>query len=866
MQQRLKGSWEVLAVPGGVAGGWEVLMRHLVVSMAAILGLVLAGCTGGAAGDPTDDIGDIMVLTHSPGNADQLDEDDSLDGYNALNNPTLTNPGAVTIVFTNSLDSTSVINPDPSDPQGTRNVRLFYFDTSQGAFDPSQDFEAGVNPPGANVLVEATTTLTTTNRFNDTLIMRPKDVTATNPLPEGQYSVIVEVGVRGADGDAMAGYEYFFFFRVGQDNLPPVVVTSSPFPNERDVHPTSDLVITMSETIQASTVNASTIRVSFQPAGTATPTQIPGNFYTHGGNGPGNNFPNLQLDHADNPGLSGTSPRNGADIVFKPDLLAFPVNMTAYDSTDVTATCDMRTDPPRKGNQGFPLGQAITVEFVTTGVGVTDTAGNGVKAGSPNTVFTFETVRLPEPVFAPNTRGAVYYGDTIGVGVIDVDPARTPYMVGPNPPRAPNTVVTTGTAPALRIVRVDVPDLVDLTTDTRPYTSFYGFLDCRGRPPNPALGMGNVYAASASTGGGQVVIIDTFRMEPLGRFGSPSPGGLALTAYGIGPAAGRLTVSNFSANTVTVFDIGDVMWFTGGSAWVTQASLQNAVMSGQSQLILDEEDFERVFPSQRLESAFSPPGPPIIGTINVGISPTKVKITGLPGSLGNPGPFLVSNTIVCTLNAGENTADFSELTNLTQSSAIEPDLDGVNLSSQGVDVAWSPFSFGTGAYYFYIAAIGGTVELFASGFIANQPSVRPEASTNLAPNKIINSIGGFQQPSAVQWITNGNAVSNNNGYSFAVLVAETGRNVVAQVGIVAESPSNRFSIINANLASGLGPVDITGDPSAASIFSPFFPRFAVYYVANAGEGTVTTASYLGGVIGGTISVPGVQLIASWWSR
>ena len=79
-------------------------MRCIVVLGVEILGLVMAGCAGGAVGTPQDDIGDIMVLTHSPGNGDQLDEDDSLDGFNALNNPTLTNPGTVTLVFSNSVD------------------------------------------------------------------------------------------------------------------------------------------------------------------------------------------------------------------------------------------------------------------------------------------------------------------------------------------------------------------------------------------------------------------------------------------------------------------------------------------------------------------------------------------------------------------------------------------------------------------------------------------------------------------------------------------------------------------------------------------------------------------------------------------
>ncbi|MHC4550286.1 MAG: Ig-like domain-containing domain [Planctomycetota bacterium] len=841
-------------------------MRRLLIVSGAILGLVLVGCTGGAAGDPSDDIGDIIVLTHSPGNGDQLDPEDSLDGFNALNNPTLVNPGAVTLVFSNSLDATSVLNPDPTDPQGTRNVRLFFFDTNQGPFDPQQAAVPGVNPPGANVLVSATTVLTTTNQPNDTLIVRPSGISATNPLPDGQYSVIVEVSVRGADGDGMKGKEYFFFFRVGQDDLGPVVVTASPAPGERDVDPTTDLVITMSETILTSSVNLSTIQVFYQPAGTTVPTQIPGNFFTDGGNGPGNNFPNLQLDHDGNPGRSGTSPRNGVDIVFRPDLQAFPVNMTANDPFDTT--CTLRTDPPRKGNAGFPLGQAITVAFVTQGIGVTDTAGNPVPDGSPNTTFTFETKPLPEAVFAPNTRGAVYFGDTVGVGVIDIDPSRTPYLVGPNPARPPNSVVTTGTPPSQKVVRVAVPDLVDLTTDTRPYTSFYTFVCDPAAPVN--IAMGNVYAASASVGGGEVVVIDAFLMVPLGRFGTPSPGGLALTAVGAGPNTGRLTVSNFSANTVTVYDIGDVMWFTGGSLWVAQTGLQNAVQTGQSQLILTESDFERVFPAQRVGIS-SPSGPPVIGTINVGISPTKVKITGLPVSLGVPGfpcfsPVLVSNTIVCVLNAGENTADFSELTNLSQSVAIEPDLDGVNLSSQGSDVAWTPVSFGTGSYYFFIAAIGGTVELFATGFIANSPSVRPESSSNLSPNKIINSIGGLIQPSAVQWITSGNGISTNNGYTAAVLVAETGENRIQQLSITSEFPTNLFSVINQNLASGLGPIDITGDPASAWHFVPCGPRFSTYYVANAGEGTVRTASYQGGVIGTNISVPGVQLIASWWSR
>jgi hypothetical protein len=548
--------------------------------------------------------------------------------------------------------------------------------------------------------------------------------------------------------------------------------------------------------------------------------------------------------------------------VFRPDLTAFPVNMAAGDPP-----CQP-FDPPPKGNKGMPLGQAITVNFVSTGSGVTDTAGNPVPAGSPNTTFTFETLPLPDPVFAPNANAAVYYGDTVGVGVIDANPARTPYLIGPNPARPLNSVVTSGAGAAQKVVRVAVPDLVDMTTDTRPYTSFYSFNNCGAG--GGFLFMGNLFAASASRGGGQVIVVDTYLMTTLGRFGTPSPGGVAITAVGTAAGFSRLAVSNFSANTVTVFDIAEVRWFTGTTLWATQGGLGNAVATGAAKLILSEKDFTETFPAQRV-GVSAPPGPPVIGTISVGVSPTRVKITALPNGLGVQGapcfsPVGFLNTIVCSLNAGENTADFSEVTNLSQSQAVLPDLDGVNLSSQPTDVAWTPVSFQTGSYYFFITSIGGTVELFASGFISNQPSVRPESSSNLSPNKIINNIGGLVQPSSVQWITNGNAVATNNGYTNAVLVAETGENRVQQLAITSETPSNLFQTVNSNLGAGLGPIDLTGEPSGVGFTIPCGPRFITYYVANAGEGTVRTASYTGGVIGASIPVPGVLIVSSWWSR
>jgi len=486
-------------------------------SWALLIAGLMIGCTGGAAGDPDDDIGDIVVISTSPGNGDQVDLEDSNNGYNALDRDDLVTKDSVTVQFSNSLDPASVINADPSDPQGTRNVRLFYFDLEQGPFDPNAPRVMGVNPPGANVLIEADSTLTQIGSVpNNALVITPTGISASAPMAEGQYSVIVSPGVRGADGDGMKGQSYFFYYRVGEDSLSPTVTTTSPTNNETDVAPDAEIRITMSETILASSVNTQSVQVGYTPAGSTTATLIPGTWFTDGGNGPGNNFPNLQLDENGNPGLSGVSPRNGADLVFRPDLDQFPVNFAAFDPFDFF--CPF-IDPPRKGNQGYPRGQAITVTFASFGALVSDTAGNQVPAMSPNTTFKFFTEPLSTPVYAPDTAGAVYFGDTFGVGVIDINSARTRYRVGPNPTRPPDSVVREGGSidPNAKVVRVPVVDLVDMTTDTRPYTSFYSMLCGLVPPPPPTLNMGNVFVASGSRGGGEIVVVDAYRMVPWAR-------------------------------------------------------------------------------------------------------------------------------------------------------------------------------------------------------------------------------------------------------------------------------------------------------------------------------------------------------------
>ena len=187
----------------------------------------------------------------------------------------------------------------------------------------------------------------------------------------------------------------------------------------------------------------------------------------------------------------------------------------------------------------------------------------------------------------------------------------------------------------------------------------------------------------------------------------------------------------------------------------------------------------------------------------------------------------------------------------------------MTVSSTPVDFDWTPAA-GIGSYYAFITAIGGTVELFQTGFFANRPSVLNNSSSNFQPNKIINNISGFKQPSGVQWVTNGLASNAINGYSLAALVAETSENRVQQVAVASVFP-NLFTVSNSGHIADLGPTQITMDPNAAG-FGWCGPRSLRYYVANTGSGNVLQNGYSGPSAASVIEVPGIQRVASIWSR
>jgi hypothetical protein len=804
----------------------------------------LPACSPG--GDASDDLADLVVLSHSPGNGEQLNESDAVVAYNALDNPTLATAGAVTVVFSASLDAASVL--DPADPQGTRNLRLFYFDPDQGPFDPDLPVEPGVNPPGANTIVPATTTLASTHSEHDTLVIRPTGLTETAPLRRGQYSVVVPTGVRAADGSGLSGAEHFFFFRVGPDTLPPSVLGSIPSNGSTEVEPDAEIRIFMSETIQAGSLSSLSISVSFQPAGAALPTEVPGFWYTDGGNQAGNNSPQLQLDANGNPGFSGVSPRNGADLVFRPELGALPINMRIEDPLD--PLCTLSTDPPDKGNRGFPLGQAITVALNSLN-GITDTAGHPVAANGPNNSFVFFTRRRPKPIYAPGTSTAIYYADSMGVGVIDANISRWPWAVPPARPQ--ESVVTDADG---RVVRMPVREVVDMRLDTRPYTAFY-MPGCSGQPRYWAA---TLFVATRE-GGGAVSVVDTYRMIEIGRITTPTPGGLCQTALA---GDGMLIVTNTSANTATVFDIGRLGWLNpAGGFFLDQAS----VALFPNELLLDENDFARLFPAQRIDDPDSPIGPPVIGTVITGTSPSGCDVTEYQNAWGFA-PQFSRNRILGVLNSGDASVDFTELNALQGGEVLAPHRPGVNLGSTPTDIEWTPAValFGTGRHFAYMSTIGGTVELFISGGgTAGAPTVKQGFEKSFAPNALVNSIGNLNNPTSIQFVTDSAGIISTRGYGSGIIVTETGSDRILALSVTQQYPSNLFEIVSSNLSAGRGPTSVAGDPVNVRrrVGSP---RFTQYYVANAGEGTVRKSSYLGGTIGVDIQVPGVQRIATWWKK
>lgn len=360
--------------------------------------------------------------------------------------------------------------------------------------------------------------------LDDRIIFTP----ATLPLANGQYSVGVFANLKSVEGDSVDKTPVFHSFNVGAiDTIAPIVVVTTPInaatgigagtpppaaqPGQTNVAsvrtaifgPTSpDVIIQMSETIDAATINPNTIVAVDAGAAAAVPPVIP----------PAPGFPKLKSM------LDGSSlPSNGFEIVWRAD--------------------------PQTG--GLPFGTQVQVTVVGSDGGVNAAPirdRSGVKLAT-SYVFQFQTVAPPQLPQNPEPEYAIYWSASDRVGVLDtvnqkeiaavfLGQQTTPIQTNVIPTRS--DAITTKSTLGLSFDPLEIS--VDGRTDGASCHTF-------------------AYIQSAQSG--EVVVMNTRTSLPAAIINTPNPGGLTNQTGG-GQAVNQLLVTNSSANTWTAFNVGSI--------------------------------------------------------------------------------------------------------------------------------------------------------------------------------------------------------------------------------------------------------------------------------------------------------------------
>jgi hypothetical protein len=358
-------------------------------------------------------------------------------------------------------------------------------------------------------------------------------IPATLPLPNGQYSIGVFANLKSTEGDAVDKAPVFHSFTVGPaDTIAPVVVVTTPVNTAQGIGagvppppppsgapsssiadvrtaifgPTSpDIIIRFSESIAASTVNTSTITAvnasAFVPGGGAPPAIAPA---------PG--FPKLrsQFDHS-------SLPSNGFEVIWRAD--------------------------PAGG--GLPFGSQVQVTVVGSDGG---THSSPIRDRSDNALavtyqFQFQTIAPPLLPEGSEPEYTVYYSTVDRIGAID----------SINQNEIGRQFLGIQTYPLLPNVKLQYSDTVatKATLGSR-FDPNEISVDCR---TNAATNHTYIYVQSAASS--QIVIVNTRTMLPVALINTPTPGGVSNQTGG-GSAANVLLVTNASANTYTVFNIGGI--------------------------------------------------------------------------------------------------------------------------------------------------------------------------------------------------------------------------------------------------------------------------------------------------------------------
>ncbi len=482
------------------------------LSLAAVTSLV-AGCGGGAPGSASgNNVPHPLVRQFSP-----------------TMSPINIDTGQATPTYT---DGMLTVSTDPLYP----NKIVIFFQVAT-KLDPKSVFIGGTPalgidlsalqilqyiPGTGNVPLPAATNGVDVQ--DDRIIFTP----ATLPLANGQYSIGVFANLKSVEGDAVDKTPVFHSFTVGAaDTIAPIVVVTSPVnlasgvgagvpppaaqpgqTNVADVRttifgPTSpDIIIRMSESVDAATVSPNTIQVIDAGSPAAVPPVIP----------PAPGYPKLKSI------VDGSSlPSNGFEIVWRAD----------------------------ETSGGLPFGTQIQVTVVGSDGGANSAPirdRSGVEL-AVSYLFQFQTIAPPSLPVNSEPEYSVYWSASDRVGVLDTI----------NQKEIAQTGLGTQTTP---IQRNYLPARTDaITTKTTLGLSFDPLeISVDGRTDGASC---HTFAYIQSAQSGQVVVMNTRTSLPVALINTPSPGGLSNQTGG-GQAVNQLLVTNSSANTWTSFDISQI--------------------------------------------------------------------------------------------------------------------------------------------------------------------------------------------------------------------------------------------------------------------------------------------------------------------
>lgn len=368
---------------------------------------------------------------------------------------------------------------------------------------------------------------------------------ATMPLADGQYSVAVEKGIQNTQGKSLLNGPVLHSFTVGAaDTVAPFVIVTSPINNAEGVGagapavqptgqaetsadiqtaifgPTSpDVTIRFNEPLDSTRVLSNINNISV--ANTGFPGVVPPPI------APAAGFPMLK-SHDD----SSTLPSNAHEILWRADEASggFPfgtiIEVTLVGAYNDLASAEADSDGTNPDNDAP----------------IADLSGNPMRITYK---FSFQTVAPPDLPENPYPEYSIWWAASDRVGALDIvnQLAQAQFLNGkPFPDGIPENGIPpyTDTVANAKYIPGFAP--TELNYDSR---SNYNTQACATW----------LYAISPNTS--QIVIVDSRWSLPVALINTPQPGGISVATGGTS-SPNVLTVTNSSANTLTVFDVRQV--------------------------------------------------------------------------------------------------------------------------------------------------------------------------------------------------------------------------------------------------------------------------------------------------------------------